>query len=103
MDIFNTNNTQTSIDIITAEIAGLNTKGLDALKSISLSSFNLVWNNPNATPQQIFDGFGTNAYKLFDIAGKTFSFIASIDSTFLPPTPPKAFTINQDGTVTVTD
>ena len=62
----------------------------------------LVWNNPNLTPQQVMDAFGPRAAELFQLAGLCQNTI----ETALPGTnllqPTVVFTINNDGTVTVT-
>ena len=64
-------------------------------------SFNLFWNNPSATPQQICDKLGTSAASAFDTSNKVFTLIISLQPSYTPPTAPLAFTINDDGTVTI--
>ena len=62
-----------------------------------------VWNNSDGlTPQQVLDGFGNNAGELFQLAGLCANTIitAAPGTTLSQPT--KTFTINPDGTVTVT-
>lgn len=101
MDIFETANT---IDLAEQEARNLalkNKTGLDMLKKSLEDSFNALWNNPNATPQEILNVFGTDAYKLFKTSRDTILFIKSIDPEYVYPVSPKQFTINSDGSVTI--
>ncbi len=75
-----------------------------SLLSSFKSSFASVWSNPNLTPQQVMDAFGTDAAQLFVLAGATVTML----NTILPGTlaladymPPYSYTVNQDGTVTI--
>jgi hypothetical protein len=86
------------------EAINLSTKskvGLDMLKSNYEDSFMTLWANPNATPQEILDLYGTNASQLFVVSRATAMFIKSVDPSWTPPVSPKEFTINEDGTVTI--
>ncbi len=63
-----------------------------------------VWANSNATPQQAFDAFATNAGDLFNLANAYGAMVQAYSGT-APPSPVPAgysYTINADGTVTVT-
>jgi hypothetical protein len=64
-------------------------------------SFNLFW-FPTApqTVQMNADAFGTECAELFQLNSHTIDFIQLLDQTYVPPTP-GAYTINQDGTVTI--
>lgn len=64
--------------------------------------FNMVWDNPTLTPQQVFDAFGANASQLFVISSTIKTAVNTITPGTLNQTPPTAYTINNDGTVTVT-
>jgi len=103
IDIFKT--TEKTRDELVKEqaerVAMENLNTLNFLKTRVKISFDLVWNNPIATPQEIFDSFGTNASKLFQTAGKTIEFIKSFDPSYEPPISNKTYTINEDGTVTI--
>lgn len=102
MDIF------TPIEINEQEKLGANAlvtfnKGAMENQIINLKqSYNLFWNNPQATPQQICDLLGNNAYKLFENYSVMAQAIMTIkpDAEVLMPAD-GAFTINQDGTVTI--
>ena len=75
--------------------------GLDILKANYKDSFACLWNNPNATPQEILDVYWVNAAQLFITSRDIAIFINSLDPTWEPPVSPNEFTINPDGTVTV--
>jgi len=83
------------------DIAIYNKATLDTLKESTINSFNNVWRNPKATPQDIFNTFGVNAVRLFIVAGATIQFIKTLDPEWQEPTPPYQYTIKQDGTVEV--
>jgi len=80
-------------------------QGIDAavmgLQAQMLSLFSRFWMNPELTPQQVSDAFGTDAAQLFVIMGKAQAFINDIKPNSFIQQPPKAFVINQDGTVTI--
>lgn len=64
-------------------------------------SANLVWNNPNVTPSQIFNELGTEGSKLFSLS----SALVNLANTANPGQPitlniPYEYTINEDGSVT---
>lgn len=103
MDIFNIT-TETNLPLQEARnLAEKNRIALDMLKSNFKNSFNSLWNNPNATPQEILDMFDTNAYKLFATSRDTIMFIKSIDPEWEAPISPKEFTVNPDGSVTISE
>ncbi len=63
-----------------------------------------VWANNYFTPQQVFDAFGTNAADLFKCAAAFEAMVAAYTGT-APASPVPAgwaYTLNADGTVTVT-
>jgi hypothetical protein len=66
-----------------------------------LTAFNNIWNNPDFTPQQVLDSFGTDAARLFSDSSATQTFLAAVLDGYEPLTPTAAYTINNDGTVTV--
>lgn len=70
-------------------LASKNRATLDMLKKQYQDAFNSLWFNPNATPQEILNIFGTNAVKLFMVSKATADFIKSIDPEYTPPTTPK--------------
>lgn len=63
--------------------------------------FNLIWNNSNATPEQIFVALGNNAGNLVIAFQKVSNLIKSLDPTYIILEAPKKFTINKDGSVTI--
>lgn len=76
----------------------------DFLENIIINhknGFDMVWNNTNATPQEILNVFGTNAYKLFEASFAVQQLITEIKPDYAPLVPPRTYTINQDGTVVV--
>lgn len=104
LDVFLTETAKTrqeEIIEVCKNIAIYNKATLDTLKESTRNSFNNVWRNPEATPQEIFASFGTNAVKLFVVAGATIQFIKALDPEWEEPVPPYQYSINPDGTVTV--
>ena len=71
------------------------------------AEFNAFWRNQQGfTPQEMATAWGTDGALLFSNSSQTLSYINSIDSTALDGfdlNVPYDVTINQDGTVTVTD
>lgn len=74
---------------------------VEQLKNMHLSAFNRVWNNPDHTPQEIMDAYGTDAAKLFHDSAATQTFLSEVVDGYEPLTPPRDYTINQDGSVTI--
>jgi hypothetical protein len=74
-------------------------------------NFRAFWYSQEATPQQLCDKMGANAWLFFAIASANVQHIASIAqlsgktlADFLQPedyVPPKTVTVNNDGTVTI--
>jgi hypothetical protein len=71
------------------------------LQDQMLRLFTQFWLNPELTPQQVADAFGTDAAQLFVLMGKAQAFINDVKPNAFVQSPPKAFVINQDGTVTI--
>ena len=65
--------------------------------------FNAIWNNPNFSPMQIIEEFGTDAVALFQVSEGIQGLLKIVDPSYVPLTP-TGYTIvpNQDGTVTIT-
>lgn len=74
---------------------------LNNIKRDLEDGFRLFW-YPDLpqTVQMNAEAFGTDCAAWFDLNSKTVDFIISLDPTYVPPTP-GAYTINQDGTVTI--
>lgn len=68
------------------------------------SIFNAIWNDPNNTPQQIVSGFGTDAALLFSALDTLQNLAKAINPSYVILVPPTGYTvtINNDGTVTIT-
>jgi hypothetical protein len=56
---------------------------------------------PDMTPQEIFDLFGADSYKMFELCSEIQTMLLSVDANYQPLVPPYEYTINEDGTVTV--
>ena len=94
-------------------------RAVNRIQSVSKETFNqlvrtqregvnLVWNHPKLTPQEIIDGLGVNAIKVFQFHGGLTEYIATIaaidgvDVDLKYPT--NAFTIDPNtGKITVTN
>lgn len=65
----------------------------------------LVWNTPGLTPQQVIDGLGSDALKIFQFHGELTDFIkaiASIDGLDVQlKYPTNAFTVDETGAIIV--
>jgi hypothetical protein len=74
-----------------------------------LQGYNLIWNNPNATPMEVVAALGTDAAAIFQFAVlnintiQAAATIGGVTATAIPGIP-SAYTIafNQDGSATVT-
>lgn len=77
--------------------------GLNVLEQSIKDGYDLFWNNPNATPQELCDLMGNQAYKLFQDHRDAQDFIKSRRSDYVELTIPENYdvTFNQDGTVTI--
>jgi hypothetical protein len=102
MNIFNLNEQNTVLQEA-KNLADKNRITLDMLKRNVEDAFNTLWHNPNATPQEILDVYGTSAAQLFIACRATFDFIKSVDDTYIEPIPPKSVMIHEDGTVKVNE
>jgi hypothetical protein len=77
-------------------------------KNRCLSAFNDLWgseNNPLPIEevQAVLNLFGSDAYQLFQIHQVWQQFIKTVDPTYEPLVPPYEYTINPDGTVTLSE
>ena len=79
-----------------------NTACVINMKTSAKIVFELFWNNSQKTPQEICDLFGTDAVKAFEAHRKLQELIYFIDNSWVPLMPPKAYTENSDGTITIT-
>jgi hypothetical protein len=76
--------------------------GLMALLKMQLARLQTdVWNNPDATPDQIVATMGTGAAAHFNAATALQTLLNTIAPGVNTFTPPRAVTINADGTVTL--
>lgn len=104
--------TTPSITTVTEGIRLNNQSGFLGLVRSFKESFSKVWFNEHHTPQEIFTEFGTSGGSFFLAAQAAVQFIATfaqINGQTLEDylaesdyTPPLAYTINNDGTVTIT-
>lgn len=84
------------------EIKGVCSQMLNLNTNSFTRIFNIVWNNRNGlTPQQVCDALATDAGSLFALAGGLQAVINTAQAGSLTLTPPKAVTVNSDGTVTI--
>ena len=100
--IANENETQQDIvagvkDRIVANSTGM----FRRMKQEHARIFNMLWNNPKATPQEILDQYGEEAAALFSFSSQIQAMATAIDPGFVALVPPYEYTINPDGTVIV--
>lgn len=84
-------------------ISQQNARLKEVMKNMHASIFNQIWNNPNATPQEIIDGFGADAIQLFIFSSGIQQMLAGAEADYEPLVPPYEHTISQEGVITVGD
>jgi hypothetical protein len=85
-------------------IQQLNSEGLQELAEKTKRAFALFWHNERATRAEMAAAIGPNAGAAFAAHAATVQFLLSQDASLLSPadyTPPQAYTINQDGTISL--
>ena len=65
------------------------------------TGFSLVWDNPKATPAEVFGVLGSQGAKAFANSYATQLLIKQLKPDYELLVPPAPYTINEDGTVTV--
>jgi hypothetical protein len=106
MNLFDTEQ-QTDDEKLDAQIGAIKKQAVRAINRFKQNQnqiFNMIWNNYQFTPQQIFDKFGSSAVELFVVskAAEDYQALALGDS-YTPLVVPYEFVVNADGTVTVGD
>jgi len=88
-------------------IKAISSRTYEDLVRVQKLGINSVWNNREFTPQQIIDALGDDVSKIFAVHGKLTDYLVDISSidnvSYTPALPTNAFTINADGSITVTD
>lgn len=87
----------TKLDLIQDE----NTRLLQIMKTSAKRSFDIFWHSKDKTPQEIAAMLGPDGAKAMELHGKLQELIYATDPTWVPLVPPKAYTKNQDGTLTI--
>lgn len=82
-------------------IIAQNTSCLNTMRVAAKQVFNLFWHSKSMTAQEVCDSFGSDAGKAFAAHAALQSLIYLIDPTWVALIPPKTYTVNDDGTVTV--
>ena len=107
MKLFEKPSPPTPQDVLIGTLRGNARTFLAAAQTAQNAGIPVVWNNPKITPQQACDALGTDAAKTFELHGKLTELLIAIaqeggvQATVKLPT--NAFTVNADGTVTVSD
>jgi hypothetical protein len=104
MGLFDPVNTTTELQELEARIVQNNITGMQTLINVISSNWTLIWENPDFTPQEVFNQFGTDAGAFFTIAIAAITFIETVSPGSLNVkymSAPQPYTINADGTVTV--
>jgi hypothetical protein len=75
-----------------------------AMTANYVSSYNAVWHNPTATPEQVVAALGTNAAKVFQLSVALCTLLVQAGATDIPTSVPTGWTyvVNADGTVVLT-
>lgn len=100
--------TEQIVEQISKRIVNMTKQTFDELVRTQRIGIQMVWENSKASPQEIIDGLGEDAIKIFQFHGALSDFIVAVAQTegFTPQlkTPTNAFTVDADsGTITVTD
>jgi len=61
--------------------------------------YNLVWNNEQATPQEIFDGLGADVKQIFEASIAIQTLLKTLDSSYEVLTAPYEYEITAQGVV----
>ncbi len=90
------------IEMVERRIRQMNKSLFEQIKQQHTTIFNEIWNNRmGLSAQQIFDSFDTDAKDLFIFSSQIQTLVKQIDEDYQPLIPPQPYTINEDGTVTV--
>jgi hypothetical protein len=88
-------------------IKTISSRTYDDLVRVQKQGIDSVWKDRDFTPQEIIDALGTNAIKVFNMHGKLTDYLVDISAIdnipYTPALPTNTFTINADGSITVTD
>jgi hypothetical protein len=109
MSIFINPAVLTPAQIAARRIRQISKKQYTALGKAGIAGHNLIWNNHNASPQEVLAALGTAAVAAFQLAALNQSTVVSAAAIagVTPPTIPSVptgwtVTPNSDGTVSVT-
>lgn len=95
------------LQAVVRNIKTISTRTYGDLVRVQKMGIESVWNNREFTPQEIIDALGEDAIKVFNMHGRLTDYlvdISAIDNVpYTPDLPTNAFTINADGSITVTD
>lgn len=93
--------TEPTINNVVNEIIDRNTSLIEVCKEALIQNFNRFWNNPEYSPEQMLEAFGTDATALFQASYELGQLIKRADPEFEPPTAPVEIQFNEDGTATI--
>jgi hypothetical protein len=87
------------------ELNNMVNRAMDICGSLTKKMFDLFWNNPEATPMQMSEMYGPQAYALFVKLATWQTVLQQISPDYVPINVPEkyAYQINADGTVTITE
>jgi len=84
-----------------SEMVALNATILKETEDRHKMAFDMVWNNPNFTAQEVLNSFGNEAAALFIFSGQIQTMLKQAKPEYEILMPPLPYTINEDGTVTI--
>lgn len=92
---------------VIADIEGMTRNCYGFLSNTQIRGIDLLWNNKNFMPQEILDELGTDALKIFQFHGLLTELLIQLSAIDgIAPTiklPNNAWTVNPDGTITVSE
>lgn len=100
MTIYNTSS-KTASQVVDEQKDAINGAYI-SLKAIYLDIHNSFWNNPDVTPEEVVEAWGTEAAGMFQKSIATETLLATLDPDYTPLEIPYDTVVNPDGTVTIT-
>lgn len=104
MSILNNETTQEQkIDNLKTDITKKSNRLYQKIKREHEKIFNMIWNNPTVSPQEILDSYGEDAIDLFTYSSSLQDLLYQVDDTYVALVPPNEWELDEYGVVIVGD
>lgn len=89
---------------VAEQVRSLGQHAAQVLLNNYVTAYNLVWNNPNATPDKVIVALGVSAAAVFAHSAELVTFLTTLGATGIPTTVPAGWTLttNSDGSMVAT-